>query len=90
MQCKKCGQTLSGTGFICSNCGMMMDIDQIKEQKEKMKMEQKMNSLLVSEKYGHKDFIYQKREEKKIQGKGIFLFLGILLLIIFIGILVYF
>lgn len=90
MECKRCGHALPKTGFVCTNCGMMMNVEQIKTQRENIKMENKMNTLLVSEKYGHKNFIYEKREEKPKKGKGILLFLGILLLIILLGILVYF
>lgn len=90
MECKKCGHPLPKTGFVCTNCGMMMSAEQIKIQRDNIKMENKMNALLVSEKYGHKNFIYEKREERKRKGKGIFVLLGLLLLIILLGILVYF
>ena len=33
MYCKKCGAALPSRGFICKSCGMMMDVNQIKEQK---------------------------------------------------------
>lgn len=90
MECKKCGHPLPKTGFVCTNCGMMMSPEQIKIQRDNIKMENKMNALLVSEKYGHKNFIYEKREERTRKGKGIFVLLGLLLLIILLGILVYF
>lgn len=88
MECKRCGHTLPATGFTCTNCGMMMSAEQIKMQKKEMNM--KKSPLMVSEKYGHKNFIYQKREENTTKPKGIFLLLGLLLLIILIGLLVYF
>lgn len=88
MECKRCGHVLPAAGFTCTNCGMMMSAEQIKMQQEEMNTKKSLE--MVSEKYGHKNFIYQKREESTKKPKGIFLLLGLLLLIILIGLLVYF
>ncbi len=87
MICKRCGHDLPLVGYICTNCGAMMSIEQIQEQKKISPLSSQQS--LISEKYGHKDFIYKKREVVKSKYKGLFLFLGIILGIIFIGILVY-
>ena len=89
MVCKRCGHDLPLTGYICTNCGAMMSIEQIKEQKAKNPASF-IPQGLVSERYGHKDFIYKKREEKKLKLKGWLLYLGLLLGIILVCIFVYF
>lgn len=88
MECKRCGHALPPTGFICPNCKMMLSGEQIKIQKERLQMSKPLNTGMVSEKYGHKDFIYKKREKKKPKFIGIVFLLGILLLLAFIGIFV--
>ncbi len=88
MECKRCGHVLSKTGFTCTNCGMMMSAEQIKKQKEQMDIQKSVE--MVSEKYGHKNIIYEKRDDSTLKWKGIFLLLALLLLIILIGLLVYF
>ena len=87
MECKKCGCVLPPVGFNCTNCGTMMNAEQIKAQKDNM--ESKKNIELVSEKYGHKDFIYQKREGEKNKYLGILILLGIIVLVFLVAIIVY-
>ncbi len=90
MNCKRCQAPLPLTGYICPHCGKMMTLDQIKVQKEQMKINNNTPFQMVSEKYGHKQFIYKKREEEKKKYWGLFLILGILLLVFLIGVFVYF
>lgn len=90
MECKRCKSPLPPTGFICGNCGMMMSEEQIKIQKENRKVNHNLKTELVSEKYGHKDFIYKKREETKSKYIGIFVLVGILFGILLLALLVYF
>ena len=89
MICKRCGHDLPLSGYQCTNCGTMMSLEQIKKQKENNVSSNPINQNLVSERYAHKDFIYKEREEERTKYKGLFVFLGILGLIILIGILVY-
>ena len=64
MKCKRCGVALPNEGFLCSHCGMMMSKEQIEEQKKYMQQNFDNHKVeLVSEKYGGKKQIFQKREE---------------------------
>lgn len=92
MVCKRCGSTLPSTGFLCTNCGFMMDTEQIKKQKEFMKEnKQQKNVEMISERYGKNKVLFQKREkEKNSVFKPIFflflfflLIIGILILVVF-------
>ena len=89
MYCKRCGALLPTSGYICTECGTMMSLEQIKSQKEKEKMNTPTREML-SEKYGHKGMLYQKREEEKKSFKGILFLLGVVVLLILLAILVYF
>ena len=89
MKCKRCGHLLPYSGYTCTNCGMMMSIEQIKEQKQRNQDNPKRDELL-SEKYGQSDFIYKEREKSKLNYLGILFMLLILLLLVLIGIFVYF
>lgn len=66
-----------------------MSSEQIKLQKERIACGSNRENHLVSEKYGHKKFIYQKRESVRKKCIGIFLLWGIPLLFLFILIFVY-
>lgn len=89
MHCKRCGALLPSSGYVCTECGTMMDLEQIKSQKEKEKLNTPVREML-SEKYGHKGMLYQKREEEKKSFKGILLLVGVVLLLILLAVLVYF
>lgn len=89
MKCKRCGHLLPSVGYTCTNCGMMMSIEQIKEQKQRNQDTPKREELL-SEKYGHKDFIYKEREKAKWNYVGLLFVFLVLLLLVLIGIFVYF
>lgn len=89
MECKRCKKPLSQTEYICRNCGLMMSGEQIKKQKEQMKINKPLQTQLVSEKYGHKDFIFQKREKASPKLFGIFFLFGMVLLLFLIVLLVY-
>ena len=85
MYCKKCGAALPSHGFICKQCGTMMDSEQIKEQKEYIKNEenQKIEVNLLSDRYRstpvNRD--YSKRKDNKLLG-GILIILVVIILII--------
>lgn len=90
MECKRCGHTLPLTGFICTNCKTMMSAEQIKIQKEQMRINNpNLNTFFVSEKYGHKTILFQKREEAKRKFTGLFIVLGVLLVFLILVFLVY-
>ncbi len=81
MYCKQCGFPLPSTGYLCTNCGRVMDSKQIKQQKE----QRKWNSLakpsqMIGLRYGRKDFIFQKREDTK-KKREVLLFIFLLVLI---------
>ena len=90
MECKRCKSPLPFTGYVCLNCGMMMSEEQIKLQKENMKMNSNINTQMISEKYGHKDFIYKKREETKPKYIGILILVAIICVILILTLFVYF
>ena len=90
MECKKCGHVLPKVGFNCTNCGTMMSAEQIKEQKDNMELNKKLNVELVSEKYGHKNFIYQKRDKDNFSYWWLILLIGIIILIFLIASMVFF
>ena len=93
MFCKRCGASLPSTGFLCTNCGFMMDTEQIKQQKEFMKEnKQGKNVEMISERYGKNKILYQKREKEKnsILKSALFLFFLLFLLVAGVLILVLF
>lgn len=83
MFCKKCGAALPSKGFVCHSCGAMMDIEQIKRQKQIMKENEGIEINLISDKYS-KDYInrdYKKVKENKYLG-ALFIILIVIILII--------
>lgn len=90
MVCKKCGVELPRTGFVCTNCGCMMDAQQIKEQKRRAKYsDNNFKHGFFMEQYGLNKMLFQKREEKKNFGI-FFFFLFLLFFFVLVGMLVYF
>ena len=90
MICKKCGVELPKSGFVCTNCGVMMSAEQMKEQKERMKLnENHFQQGYVAEQYGLKKMLFQKREEKKSFGL-LFFFLGFFVFVLLLVLFVYF
>lgn len=87
MNCKRCGFPLPSSGYVCTNCGTMMDSEQIKMQKERMATNP--NSMFAQP-YQKKEVLYQKREEDKKKYTGILFLIIIVLLLLLIGIFVYF
>ena len=83
MYCKRCGSALPSHGFVCKNCGAMMDSNQIREQKEHMKNDNSKTSVnLLSEQYGVDRGNLKKGKENKFLG-AIIIILVLVLLIIF-------
>ncbi len=89
MICKRCGAALPSTGFLCTNCGFMMDAEQIKKQKELMQANKRQNNVeMISERYGKNKVLYQRREKERHSIFKPILFLFLLLLFLF-GILIF-
>lgn len=83
MKCKRCGHILPSTGFICINCKTMMSVDQIKVQKENMKLTRPRTVELVSEKYGLKKQVYEKRNDSNSKKYFYFIILLSIFLLFF-------
>lgn len=76
MKCKRCGASLPSVGYLCTNCGFMMDAEQIKIQKEQMKLNSVSNKeQMVGVRFGKKIQLFQKREEISKNYKVFFFFL---------------
>lgn len=88
MKCKRCGCSLPSTGLICRNCSAMMSMEQINNQKENQKYRNKNFVEMVSEKYGHKKQIFEKREEEKSKYIPL-LFAASIMIVFFLLLLVY-
>ncbi len=84
MFCKKCGAALPSEGFVCKSCGAMMDIEQIKEQKEHMKNNNNKGVDLLSDKYSPQPIKrnYEKRHEYKFMGVLVILLVLFILIIL--------
>ena len=85
MYCKKCGAALPSRGFICKSCGMMMDVNQIKEQKNFLKEHKSnMEVNLLSDKYSSEPINrdYSKIKENKYLGALLIVLVVIFLIII--------
>lgn len=86
MYCKKCGAALPSHGYVCKSCGTMMDIEQIKEQKEYIKNEdnKKIEVNLLSDKYRKEPIKrdYSKRKDNKLLGALLIILVIIFLIII--------
>lgn len=86
MICRKCGKPLSNEGAICTFCGVMMQQDQLKEQKKMQDPNQGFKANLLSDKYGvNKDIIYEKDKppkENKILGAAIILIIVLFLIVL--------
>ena len=54
MNCKRCGAVLPSEGFVCKECGMLMDKDQIASQKDKMRSNLGKTPSLMSVQNGGK------------------------------------
>ena len=86
MYCKKCGAGLPSHGFVCKSCGMMMDSDQIKEQKEHIRNEEnkKIELNFMSDKYSREPIIrdYKKIKENKYLGAVLIVLVVIILIVL--------
>lgn len=90
MFCKRCGSSLPSVGYLCTNCGFLMDSEQIKKQKENQKLVENKNQLTyVSERYGKKIYI-KKREEKEKKKLGLLIGMIGILFLVMIYLFVYF
>lgn len=86
MHCKKCGKALGTDRGICPFCGAVLSPSQMEEYKE-MKHSNYYKPELITEKYGEKPIVYEKREETS---SVLFIILAILGLILIIGIIILF
>ena len=90
MNCKRCGAKIYSGTYICPNCKVLMDSEQIKLQKELMKNDVCIKEGLISEKYGGKKQLFEKRDDYDTRFRAIIvLFFGLLVIFLIVGI-VYF
>ncbi len=87
MVCKRCGAPLPSEGFVCKQCGMMFDEEQIKMQKEQEQGGKKVE--YVTEKYGGQKQLFKGREPQNNK-KGFLIPIIFLILLILVMVLVYF
>lgn len=88
MFCKKCGAALPSESFICKSCGMMMSSEQIKEQKEFRKENNKnMEVNLLSDRYSDTPIRRDYRKIKDNKYLGAMLVVLIIIVLIIIAIL---
>lgn len=86
MHCKRCGKALGTDRGICPFCGAMLT----KEQMKIYAQDRKENSLkpeMLTEKFGEKPQVYQKREENTsylwiIVAVAFLVLIGLLILIL--------
>ncbi len=90
MECKRCGKSLPNEGYMCTNCGKLIENNQIKIQKELNKSNINIRPEFISEKYGYQKQIFQQREKINKKPFALLFILIILLIISFIAIIVYF
>ena len=88
MHCKHCGKAIGTDRGICPFCGAMLTKEQMKIYSEQQR-ENSFRPKLITEKYGEKPVIYEKREENFnffivfiIIVLGIIIALGILILVL--------
>ena len=77
MHCKKCGKAIGTDRGICPFCGAMLSKEQYQEYQEMKKSNNKPE--LLTEKYGEKPIIYEKRNENS-KVFIIFIVLGIIII----------
>ena len=80
MHCKKCGKAIGTDRGICPFCGAMLSPNQYKEFKQ-MK-ENNYKPELLTEKYGEKQIIYEKRNESNSKLFILIIILGLIVLIL--------
>lgn len=85
MYCKKCGAALPSHGFICKNCGAIMNDSQIVKQKEYIndKKDEKEITFL-SDRYSREQINRNFKENKKENKLLGVLFIGLVLIILVI------
>ena len=91
MHCEKCGAALPSEGYICKNCGAMMNSKQIHDQKEFNKLNSLNNNnekiTFLSDRYRNdinRDIVPNK-ENKFL---GILIVLGVILIVLGVAILI--
>jgi len=86
MYCKKCGSALPSHGFICKNCGALMNNKQIGRQKKFMNENEKKNEVkFLSDMYRDEPLNRNFKENKKI---GENKFLGAIFIVLVLIILI--
>lgn len=90
MKCNRCGAPLPSRGYVCSQCGMFMNKEQIEIQKRDMANNINLKTELVSEKYGGKKEIFKGRDVRENKSLAFLVLFGVLIFIIVIAIIVYF
>ena len=79
MHCKRCGKSIGTDRGICPFCGAMLTSEQMKIFNQ-TKKENMYKPELLTEKYGEKQMVYEKRENN--DHKLIYILLGLFLFLI--------
>ncbi len=87
MHCKKCGKAIGTDRGICPFCGAMLSPSQYNEYKE-MKKNEIYKPELLTEKYGEKPIIYEKRNDNNSKFYIIIIILGLLVLGVIIALII--
>ena len=80
MHCKRCGKAIGTDRGICPFCGAMLSKDQMEIYKQDKK-ENMLKPEMLSEKFGEKPQVYEKRENYS-QYLWIIVFLALAILIL--------
>ena len=80
MHCKRCGKAIGTDRGICPFCGAMLSKDQMEIYKQDKK-ENMLKPEMLTEKFGEKPQVYEKRENYS-QYRWIIVFLALATLIL--------
>lgn len=80
MHCKRCGKAIGTDRGICPFCGAMLSKDQMEIYKQDKK-ENMLKPEMLTEKFGEKPQVYEKRENYS-QYRWIIVFLALAILIL--------
>ena len=81
MNCKRCGSVLPSKGYICLECGAMMDEEQIKVQQENLK-KQPQNNRTFSDNYNIDKNIKPREENDRSLPIAAFIIVVVFLVVI--------
>ena len=89
VECRKCGASLPSRGYLCKNCGTMMDKEQIKLQKEYIKNEEnkKIEVNFLSDRYRREPVNRNLEGHKEQKLLGVLVIIIVLFILILLAIL---